>query len=377
MMRLSSLRASPPFWRPAAVLVLPLILTLALVVSARPTRSEGAVVPGPPPEPPNHPAPGAVPAALPIKRLPNSLFLPLTEYHGDQSQGVNPANRQQSLSLFLDVYLASENVPAQWTGDPTLCEAGKTSDIFQEAVVRRINYFRMMAGMSNEVGLSRTYTRKGQKAALMMSVNRTLSHSPDNSWLCYSKDGADGAANSNLYLGIFGPAAIDGYMRDGGDGNYFAGHRRWILFPQTQEMGTGDVPTSADYPAANALWVFDDNLFGPRPETREPFVAWPPPGFIPYQVVYPRWSFSYAGADFTGARVTMSSGGKTVPVRLEKVMDGYGENTLVWIPANLHSEASWPRPASDTTYSVVINRVKIEGQNRQFEYEVTVFDPLP
>ena len=38
---------------------------------------------------------------------------------------------------------------------------------------------------------------------------------------------------------------------------------------------------------------------------RDGFVAWPPPGFVPYQTVYPRWSFVLRGADFTNATVTM------------------------------------------------------------------------
>ena len=51
-------------------------------------------------------------------------------------------------------------------------------------------------------------------------------------------------------------------MHDPGSYNYFVGHRRWILYPQTKEMGTGDIPYANGYPGANALWGFDDNIFG-------------------------------------------------------------------------------------------------------------------
>ena len=76
-------------------------------------------------------------------------------------------------------------------------------------------------------------------------------------------------------------------------------------------MGTGDVPSANNL--WNDLWVFDTNYSAPRPGTRDGFVAWPPKGYVPYQAVYPRWSFSYPGADFSGASVTMSRvpGGST------------------------------------------------------------------
>lgn len=65
-----------------------------------------------------------------------------------------------------------------------------------------------MAGVPATVVLSGEFTAKAQKAALMMSVNRQLSHSPDSTWICYSAEGAEAAGKSNLYLGVYGPSAI-------------------------------------------------------------------------------------------------------------------------------------------------------------------------
>jgi hypothetical protein len=232
-----------------------------------------------------------------------------------------------------------------------------------------------MAGVPAKVTLNDEYSTKAQAAALMMSVNRQLSHDPPASWQCYSDAGHEGAGNSNLYLGVYGWNAITGYMRDPGSGNYFVGHRRWILYPQTQQMGTGDIPPVTGYSPANALWVFDSNMWGPRPATRDEFVAWPPRGYVPYQVVFARWSFAYPGADFSSATVTMSSGGSSVPLVQSAVVNGYGENTLVWIPLGLNDGAPWPKPANDTTYTVNVQNVTIGGQSRSFTYDVIVFDP--
>jgi len=163
-------------------------------------------------------------------------------------------------------------------------------------------------------------------------------------------------------------------MKDAGAANGPVGHRRWILYPQTQIMGTGDLPSPPGW-AANALWVIDSHYSDPRPPTREEFVAWPPPGYVPYQVVYPRWSFSYAGANFSSATVTMTQGGASVPVALDTLATGYGENTMVWIPLGLGSSQSWPKPLKDMPYMVTISNIIIGTDTRTFTYKVTVFDP--
>ncbi len=309
-------------------------------------------------------------------QTPTDRYLPIVLREYPSLSSVNPQDRQASLAFYSQVYLASEGVGVGWTGNHAECDPGATNQEFRDAVVRRINYFRAMAGVPAEVRLKDEYNHKAQAAALMMSVNNRLSHAPTSDWLCYSSDGAQAAGSSDLYLGVYGPSAITGYMRDPGSGNYFAGRHRWILYPQTQEMGTGDIPPTS-YTSANALWVFDSNLWNPRPSTREAFVAWPPPGYVPYQVVFARWSFAYADADFSAATVTMTSNGSGVPVSISTPVNGYGENTLIWIPMGLNDGASWPKPQADTADVVSIQGVKINGQNRSFTYTVIVFDPTP
>lgn len=287
---------------------------------------------------------------------------------------LNIGNRAEVRDNYLNYY-ASGTVASGWTGNHAACVAGTTSTEFRNTVLRRINFFRAMAGVPAHIIFTSEYNTKTQAAALIMSRNTTLSHSPSSSWWCYTSAGAEGAGNSNLALGIYGPSAISEYMGDKGGGNYAVGHRRWILYPQTQEMGTGDTPPVDPYRSANALWVLDDHVWDARPPTRDSFVAWPPPGYVPYQIVYPRWSFSYPDADFATASVTMSSGGNSVSVIKASVVNGYGENTLVWIPLGLADGAPWPVPSMDTTYHVVINNVKVAGQTRSFVYDVTVFAP--
>ncbi|MGB8169273.1 MAG: CAP domain-containing protein, partial [Chthoniobacteraceae bacterium] len=291
---------------------------------------------------------------------------------------VDPASREASRIFFRTVYAASENVPSGWNGNVATGNAGTTSATFKEAVQRRVNYFRAMAGVSAGITFDTTYNTKDQKAALMMSANNSLSHAPPTTWTYYTGDGADAAGHSNIFLGSFGPAAVTGYIEDFGSPNASAGHRRWILYPQTRKMGSGDIPPTDAYESANALWVATPDYGTTRPAVRDEFVAWPPPGFVPYSLVFPRWSFTYPGADFSNATVTMQRGGANVAVAIENRGPGAGEASLVWTWDHLNSNAEMPPgppPAADTAVQVAVNGVVINGQSRNFSYTVTLFDP--
>jgi uncharacterized protein YkwD len=282
---------------------------------------------------------------------------------------VDTLHKDQALAFFHAYYRPCEDTPTGWTGNHATCNEGSISDAFRTAVLQRINYFRAMAGVPADIVFDDELNQKAQKAALMISVNGRLSHAPDESWQCYSLEGAQGARSSNLYLEVHSCVAIDGFMQDAGSGNEHVPHRRWLLNPRTMTMGIGDIPPTPGYPAASVLWVFGA-ASAERPKTRDNFFAWPPPGYVPYVVVYPRWSFSYDGADFSQASVAMTYQDREVPLTLLPVADGYGENTLVWEPY-----ISLERPAADQWYTVRVRDVVIGGIVYQFTYVVILFDP--
>jgi len=355
-----------------------LLICLTLSISLSPALGQGYEL-GSPPTFPESKTGFQVPA---VEKAFESLRL-----FGLGPLSVHPQSREASRTFFNTYYLAADQ-PIGWTGDSAACNEGTTLLTFRDAVLLRLNYFRAMAGVPAAVTFADTNSAKNQKTALMMSRNNQLNHFPPISWICYSAEGAEGAGNSNLGLGVDGRDAIDLYIQDPGTDNGFVGHRRWIFYPQTQTMGTGDIPANNGFAPANSLWVFDGNFGGTRPATREQFVAWPPPGYVPYQVTYRRWSFSYPGADFSAATVTMTQGGVSLAVTLGPLAINYGENTLVWSPEGINFVQniinqgtwpiiieSWPVPAKDTTYQVKINNVVIAGVSRSFAYAVTVFDP--
>lgn len=286
---------------------------------------------------------------------------------------VDLSQREAARLFYTTVYKASDGVSSEWTGSLSGCVPGDTSAGYKEAVLRRINWFRAMAGLPASVQFDATFNRKAQQAALVMAANNKLSHTPPPAWTCNNVEATEAANSSNLSLGRAGSDSIaSGYMEDSGSNNTAVGHRRWILYPQTQTMGTGDVTGST---RANALWVFDNRFSATRPNVRDEFVAWPPPGYVPFTTVYPRWSFSYPKADFSSATVSMSENGIRMATRKESLSDGAGENTLVWLPGAYTDGMTWLRPVNDTTYVVQISGVRINGATRNFNYTVKVFDP--
>ena len=287
---------------------------------------------------------------------------------------VDISSRSSAASFYFSYYTAQPAI--DWTGSQSSCTAGTTSAAFKASVIDRVAFYRAMAGVPSNIGLAASSSISNQQAALMFSRNNQISHSPPSSWACYTSSGAQAAGSSNIALGLYGVGAIDAYMKDAGGNNAAAGHRRWLLYPQTQSFGTGDVPAGGGYAAANSLWVWDSNINGPRPSTRDGYVAWPPPGYVPYQVVYPRWSFSYPNASFGGASVTVTLDGASIPVSIDSsTSNGYGENTIVFRPNGLADWSTWANPVTDKTYTVRISGVSVDGSSRTFTYNVTVFDP--
>lgn len=324
-------------------------------------------------DPPTRPAlPAAAPETVAADPMITAALTPPGGFEVDL--GV----RQQARAFFNSVFWGTSDIDSGWSGDVGTCDAGTTSAAFRENVIARVNFYRAMAGVPSDLTVDDTASAKAQEAALIMSANDSLSHNPPSSWDCWTLAGAEGAENSNLAWGSHGAEAVSGYMRDSGSNNAAVGHRRWILYPQTQWMGTGDIPPQPGYAETNVLWVFDDNPWGPRPTVRDDFVAWPPPGYVAYNIVPVRWSFSYPEADFSRARVSMTSGGQPVSLTLEPTTNGFGENTLVWVPDGLDPDAwnaAWPQPLSDTRYQVSVSDVRIGGVPTDFSYEVIVIDP--
>ena len=264
-----------------------------------------------------------------------------------------------------------------FTGSVGRCEPGTTRQAFRDSVIQRVNWYRQMAGLDTVTEESEL-SAGAQDAALIMVANEMLSHDPGEDWDCYTQTGAASAGRSNLGLGRVGVAGIDAYMQDYGDNNRRVGHRRWILDPQTLEVGTGNVRKPDTYMMANALDILGGDRLGSRPGVREErsFVAWPPSGYVPAGVVWGRWSFSLADADFLEASVAVAVDSGPVAVEILDRDSRAGGPGIVWAVAGDTNSILLAAPTDgDHCYTVTVSGVRMSGQTQTpYEYPVCVID---
>jgi uncharacterized protein YkwD len=286
---------------------------------------------------------------------------------------INTASRSEVVARWNDTYF--DNTPFSWTGNVSGCIAGDTPTAFKLAVLRRLNYYRAMAGLPGNLALDLTFSAKAQQAALMMDAADSLSHAPATNWPCYSTEGAEAAGKSNLAYSSFpnrGVSMLDGYITDRGTNNFVAGHRRWILYSRLATVGTGDAPQT------NALWVLGAGTTGAA--APKIGVPWPPLGYIPRPLQAPtdRFSYSCPGANFGNATIAMRGDiGQAIAARVESRSDnGYGDNTLVWsIDTGASPSSGWDRGVADTAVTIDIAGITNCAAGSTTSYSVTFITP--
>jgi uncharacterized protein YkwD len=289
------------------------------------------------------------------------------------AEAAAPINHNSKASVSQAYYerlLPNLYVAAGWTGSTATCNPGTERIGSRAATMETVNVLRDFAGLP-PVTENTVWSTKALKAALMMRAANSLSHTPGPSWPCYSSDGAQAAGRSNLFLGSSGPFAMVGYVEDPGSNNAAVGHRRWLLNPATTQMGTGSTG------ASNALWVVPDT---PSARPASPtWVSWPPPGYLPDTLLFPRFSLSantFAGsADFSAATVAMKVNGVTVTPNIIDRTPGYADPTITWEPAiNI---GAIKNASSDTTIDVMVGNIGTSAGTKSAIYQTRIFDVPP
>ena len=325
---------------------------------------------------------------------------------------VDMQNRLEVLFFYNAVFAASEGAEGRigWTSSYGACVAGNTAADFRTDVQRRVNYYRALCGLpaditfdaepvfndpasgSPQVPASTSKQTCAQAAAYnnafsnLFFDNYEITHNPTpGTTECYSPIAGNGATNSNLTIGYFGPQAVDAYIAEdvAGDtrsNNSNAGHRRLLLYSRARDMSTGDVPPgiyddgTGSYPVqpANALYVA--GLLKPAAIAPKQFVTWPPGRYVPFQHKPLRWSISYPGAVFpsTATAISMTGpGGAVIPVTiLSANQSTQGDNTLVFQP-----QPSLVTGSADASYQVTVSGINGPGVPATFTWQTTFFDP--
>lgn len=298
--------------------------------------------------------------ALGVASTMASLSFANTSASASESRGINTADRSEVARTYLSQVDAAFGIAPQWSGSTHGCRAGDTSAAFRNATLDSINWFRQMSGLTS-VTEDTAVRESAQAAALIMDAHNNLSHYPASSWRCHSESGAASAGRANLSLGAIGADAVAGQIEDDGVHNTALGHRRWLLYPRLSEVGLGSTSRAA------VVEVIGD--FGPR-QSSSPWVSWPPPGFVPHEVIFERWSLSHSSADFSEANVSVTIDGQPVSTTILPLADGFGDPTLAW---ELAGGASVGR--GDVTYRVEVTNIIVSGNRQSTSYIVTGFDP--
>ena len=315
---------------------------------------------------------------------------------------LNPIDRNDVGALYDSYYQSARAVPPSWTGNAAGCVPGDTSAEFKQAQIGQINWNRAMAGVPAQVQFDDAHLAGEQQLGVMLAANRMLSHAPPTNWLCYTGPAAEAAGMSNIGLliqsGAQGsalppPGIVSGYMQDPGANNADAGHRRWLLHPPTTQMTIGlgqALGIDGSIATGQGIRVVYPNFGDPWPQTRWGYVAWPAPGFVPWQEAPGRWSITVEKGDFSAATVQVTFGTAIVPTRIVSATGPSepvaGAPALVWEFTGVAGTAFDPlaptanyaflKPNSDTTYVVHVDNVNVQGQGmRSFQYTLVVFDP--
>lgn len=272
-------------------------------------------------------------------------------------QAADTPDRAKVIADYQAVLEPLLDIPTGFTGNVAACDPGTISQQNADATLAAVNYVRGLARLSPVV-LNPARSADAQASALIMAANESLTHRPTKDARCWSTSGYDGASHGNLSLGwsdsglavpeSTGPRAVLGYMTDPGDSNAVAGHRRWLLWQGLTQIGTGDTEVS------NTIVVIPEPFIAQRGKA---WISWPTPGAFPRELEpQGRWSLSYPRANFTRARVTMTTqDGRAIEVKANPVANGFADNTLTWeasLPADYRSASGADYPVNVTVVGV-------------------------
>jgi hypothetical protein len=275
-----------------------------------------------------------------------------------------------------------------WTGNEKHCNPGTLPIQTRVKILRRINYSRRLSGVLDQTLEDSTWSYYAQKTALLLGANNTITHDPSPNMKCYKKAAAMGAAASNL--STIADASIrlliTDQIQDGGSVNNACGHRRWLLKADMPIVGIG----AAQH--AYAICIMDPSTKISRSSkiAVPDHYAYPSATWMPYQLVYPKWSFMIPGeVDFSKADVTVTCKGKPIPCSIiDRGKVSFGDPALSWTIRGLKEDFDYEYYNMDVKkgafqkleilnrlIEVEVKNVKVNGIKKDFKYSFTIFDP--
>jgi hypothetical protein len=251
-----------------------------------------------------------------------------------------------------------------WSGSVASCDPGDISANGRANALRIVNLYRWLADMP-AITTDPALDKQAQACAVIMKANNQLSHTPPNTWTCWTQEGSKAASSCNISSGP-GVSSVDGYMIDDGNPTTI-GHRRWILSNSIGPTGLG----STD--GASCMWTMGSQRVG------KPWLAWPAPGAIPLQAITVSmyggfykssldttgWTFQSDTINLSEAKVAVTANGESLKVTVTPLLSGYGSYSN---SAIRFSPDGWQTTAGKT-YAI-----SVTGISTPINYQVQVVD---
>ncbi len=218
---------------------------------------------------------------------------------------ISPAEAASSLSkeALRKAYLSiSYKIPsALYVNEPSTINpysAGKLSAEAADAALERVNFIRMLAGLT-PVEADPALNDLAQHGAVLTAANGVPSHSPEKPAGMderFYELGCTAAAGSNLVSFNWTEPeiltrAVEHFTRDDGEANrLILGHRRWMLYPGLRYVGFG-LAQDGEGRSYAAMYVMDDSGEADSYD----MIAWPSAGAFPaeYMTKDTSWSVSF------------------------------------------------------------------------------------
>lgn len=262
-------------------------------------------------------------------------------------------------------------MPARnFTGSVATCQAGTISDAYAEDVVDRLNWYRGIAGVDDDVELDHSLDAQVQRAAVIMAAGSFWHHNAPADTPCWSQTGATAIQRSNLSR-IRGAGAVDEYMVDWGSGNEDVGHRRMLMHAELGSVGVGEAPDLGTPRSVNVIQTWDG--FWDHATVRPEAVVWPAAGAFPDALVPPRWSISVRDADFRNAQVSVTRNGRPIDVSVLTASNQGSDPVDALMVFELRTE-DLPSATAATNYEVVVSGVSGPNGQTTYTWSVDSFD---
>lgn len=171
------------------------------------------------------------------------------------------------------------------------CTYGVHNEKDIEMTTKRVNFFRKISGLITiPTSTNNDLINRVNQASLIMDKNDVFSHDlSDKNLKCWSEAGKIGASNSNIYMSPESVCSTDSILYYIDDSNTESlGHRRWVLNPELSQVAAG-VAQKHSAMLMNGITQGKSGITN--------FLAYPPPGPVPSDIIFSNWSFSRSYTD--------------------------------------------------------------------------------